>query len=100
MGARSWTGPRLAWPSAVSQRGSTSRSRLWPWGSCAPSLAAFQDTTSGLLRLLPNVFDPGGRAHTLHRGHVRVPHTCLLRRGELGGVRSEEHTSELQSRQY
>ena len=46
----------------------------WLVAMSAWLVAAFQDTTSGLLRLLPNVFDPGGRAHTLHRGHVRVPH--------------------------
>ena len=51
-------------------------------------VAAFQDTISQVRNffVFSLTFLIQAAGLTLHRGHVRVPHKCLLRRGELGGV--------------
>src|SRR3712207_7677185 len=49
-------------------------------------------------RLGPRAPEPRGERHPV--GHLPQRRQLLLRRDPLGGGRSEEHTSELQSRQY
>src|SRR3712207_8651200 len=73
------------------------RSTLFPYTTLFRSLA---EDPLGLLPVGPRVRQPGGRHHAAHRVGHRAERRHQPPQPADDRLRSEEHTSELQSRQY